>query len=214
MTERDYGSIPEHTQTEVWELAERAEQTFMPETARPMGRTLEGRGKTPFLAFGLSRAVMPLEGYIQTSGNPQQDIVTKIAEADVLKDLLQFGASAAPGDRRTITAKEFPGRTVHHFLLRTPRGFVIQEYEQIDGKDHANFPIALHQQEIEPVAAFFNAIDTQEPHINIPLYSSHPEADAGIPIDPKQTILSASEKLLIAQRKKREKTEKNFTAKD
>lgn len=207
MTERDRGSIPEHTQAEVWEIAGRAEQAFMPEVSRPMGRTLRGGGKTPFLAFGLTQAVMPIEGYIQTSGNPRQEAITKIAKADVLRDLLEFGVSATPGDKRIVTADEFPHRTIHHFLLRTQRGLVIQEYELVDGKDHANFPIVLHEQEIEPVAAFFNAIDTVTPHINHPLYSSHPQADAGIPIDPdpKGTILRESEKFLEAQRKEREK---------
>lgn len=194
MTERDTGLIPEHTEAEVWELAQRAEQVFMPEAARPMGRTREGTGA--FLTFGLTSAVSPVEGYIQTfSAEYVKDPITKIGNAEVLRELLSFGAGASPGDKKIVTAREFPGRIIHNFLLRTSRGLVIQEYELVNGKDHANYPIVLHKQEIEPVAAFFNAIDTQTPHINYPLYSSHPMADTGAPIDPdpKGTILRESE---------------------
>lgn len=203
MTERDTGAIPEHKAAEVWQLAQQAEQVFMPEAARAMGRIREGVGA--FLTFGLTPTVSPVEAYIQTFRDDSKEPITKISRAEVLKELLSFAMDASPEDRKIITAWEFPGRTIHHFLLRTPRGLVIQEYEEVDGQDKTYFPTVLHEAEIEPVASFFGAIDTEKPHINHPLYSSHPEADSEVPADPdpRATIIAQSEKLLEAQRVQR-----------
>jgi hypothetical protein len=169
----DEESLSQELQDEVWELVQRGYDQFLPASPRRLGR--EREGSEPFVAFGLTQTVFPVEGYIHTTGNPDDEHTFKIERVDVLQQLLTLGRNAQSGDRSILVEKRFPSRTIHHFLFRGDHGVVIQEYESREKR--AYYPIVLHEEEIPVLHEYFTAIDTQKSHINHPLYSSHPESE-------------------------------------
>lgn len=152
--------LAEGTINEVWELVERAEKEFMPVAPRPV---TQGRVEGESVFYGLAPTISPIEGFIGTAKGSQR--ILRIDTVDNLNQLLKYGLDAKEGDRTVIHTRQFPGRRIYNFLARTGTGFVIQCYENLNGQDHAEYPIVLHEGELRTIAPFFTRIDTGKPNL-------------------------------------------------
>ena len=102
----------------------------------------------------------PVELSLSTYADGGKEIGEIGGYPDSLAPVINFGMSAAPGEKTTLKGARFPVHNLYYFLLRTENALVVQpaemyyDYKLKDWNAQTPYPVVLHQDELPQLAMF------------------------------------------------------------